>query len=460
MTSQDPARISSPNAPNDIVSGSLWRALWRLSLPMFVSALLQNLQSVIDLFWVGRLGSDAVAALAVSGAALMMLFPAVMGMATGTLAIVARRTGAGELAEASRTAAQSLNAALLFAVAAGAAGWYLAYPLCVLLGATPEVARLGSQYLQISFAGSLFVFLLFVSNSAMQAAGNSVAPMFAMVLSNLINLALDPVLIFGLLGFPRMGVAGAALATVIAEAVAAALVLYLLWRGTGGLRLRRPLFRWDGRLVWQILSLGLPSSGQLLARSLMSLLLVRIVAVCGTPALAAYGIGLRLHMMVLMPAFSLGNASATMIGQNMGAGQTRRAEAAGWLAAVAGIALMLASAAVLIGFAPACIRFFDAAAEVVTIGASYLRTVSPSYAFAALAIILGRALQGAGDTMTPMLLTVACLWGLQVPLAIFLARMTQPPTTGIWWAIAAAITVHGLVTALAYRLGRWKNRRV
>lgn len=443
-----------------ITGGSLTRGMLALAGPMFVSAVLQNAQSLIDLFWVGRLGSDAVAALAVSGTALMMLFPAVMGMSTGTVALVSRCVGGGQTDEAQRVAGQSLLAAVAAGVVSGALGWWVSDPLCRLLGATGAVAELAAGYLKVSFLGCFTVFLLFIGNGILQAAGNAMVPMCAMLLANLLNLVLDPVLIFGLFGLPALGVNGAALATVLAQAAAAVFTLRRLHAGTEILRLTRRHWRLELPLLWRIVRIGVPSSGQMLSRSLMALALMRIVAGYGVAAMAGYGIGSRFHAFMLMPSFALGNAAATMVGQNLGAKRPDRAWRASWLALAVDLAILAVCAALLIGFAPQLIRLFDDNPQVVAVGTDFLRIVSAFYLFAAMSVVLGRALQGAGDTLTPMVTTILGLWGVQIPLALLLPRWIHPATDGIWYATAAALTANGLLVLACFTAGRWTRRVV
>ncbi|MEI6147656.1 MAG: MATE family efflux transporter [bacterium] len=445
---------------NDLTQGPLAQSLTRLAGPMFVSTTLQNAQSVIDLFWVGRLGSDAVAALAVSGTLLMLLFPVVMGLSTGTVAMVARCIGAGRGHEAAEVGGQSLVVALVFGLAAGVVGWFSAEWLCRLQGGSQEVVRLGTEYMGISFLGCFTVFLLFIGSSILQASGNTMVPMQAMLLSNVLNIGLAPVFIFGLLGVPRMGVRGAALATVLAQAVAAAVVLRVLISGSAGVRIQACHW-WPRRdLVWRLVRIGVPSSGQMLSRSLMSVVLMRVVAGFGTAAVAAYGIGVRFHMIVLMPAFVLGNAAATMVGQNLGASRPDRAERVAWLATGMDVAIMLGSALILMVWAAPLVGLFDSAPGVVAMGTRYLRVVSLFYVPAAFSIVLGRALQGAGDTVAPMVTTIIGLWGLQVPLAFILPHFFTSATDGIWWSIAVALTANGLMVAAWFQRGKWKHRRV
>ena len=446
-----------PETNNTLTSGSLASGLLKLSGPMLVSALLQNLQSIIDLFWVGRLGANSVAALAMSGTILMMLFPVFLGLSTGTIAFVSRNVGAGNHKDASDAAGQSLILAVLFGIVMGVTGGVFAPALCRLLGAEADVVTLGSSYLRISFLGSVTIFTVFIGNSILQGAGNTVIPMFSMILANVINLALDPLLIFGLCGLPRMGVRGAALATVLSQLAATVMVVSLIVYGKSGTHVRPRNWRLHPPLALKILRIGLPSSAQMLSRSLMSLVLMRIVASCGTSAVAAYGIGLRFLMISLMPCFSLGGAAATMVGQNLGAGKAHRATTAAWMATGMATTALAVIALLLVSFAPRLIGVFDSSHEVVTTGTRYLRTAAPFYVFAALAIVLERSMMGAGHTLTPMIITVVCLWGLQVPLAIALSHVMRPPTDGVWWSIAATAATHGLLATIYFLTGRWQR---
>lgn len=445
---------------NDLTSGSLLRGIFRLAGPMFLSAQLQNLQTLIDLFWVGRLGADAVAALSIGGTVLMLLFPFVMGMAVGTVAFVARYIGAGRPAEAADAARQSLLISFIVGLVTGFACIPFSRPLCLLLGATPAVADLGVQYLNISFAGAYTMFVLFTASSTIQGSGNSVIPMLAMVYANLINLVLDPLFIYGYGSFPALGMEGAALATVLSQGIAVLYLLFCLHRGKAGLSVHFNSLRVDWNTAWRILRTGMPGGGQMLSRSLMALVLTRVVADCGTLALAAYGIGMRFHMIILMPSFALGNAAATMVGQNLGAGRPDRAQRCSWLATGIACAITGIAAVIMVALAAPLMRIFTSAPQVIHIGADYLAIVSLFYIFAAVAIVLSRAMMGAGDTMASMILTIICLWGIQVPLAVWLPHAMHAPTAGIWWAIAAALTAHGVLTAIWFQTGRWKLKKL
>jgi putative MATE family efflux protein len=428
--------------------------------PMLISALLQNAQSLIDLFWVGKLGPDAVAALALSGTILFLMWPLVMGLSVGTVALVARYIGAGNHEKAAMAAGQSMGLSLLAGVAIGGAGLLGLNALLRIIGAEPAVAGLSRTYLAVSFLGYSTVFLLAISSSAAQAAGNAMIPMAGMVLANLINLVLDPIMIFGWLGCPAMGVRGAALATVLSQAVACALVAGALMRGIPRLKVSLSDLAPRLRMGWDLFRIGIFSAAQMLARSLMTFVLFKIVAASGTVALAGYGIGMRFHQLILLPCFVLGNAAATLVGQNLGAGRPDRSVRAAWLACAMGIGFNLAAGALIVVLAPVLTGFFTDDPAVIAVGVDYLRMVSPFYIFVAMGIILGRGMNGAGDTVPTMIITIVSLWGIQVPLAHALARVFNPATDGVWWSIAITNTLNGLITAGWFMAGRWKKLKL
>ncbi len=445
---------------NRLTNGSLTVGIIHLAGPMLLGAVLSNFQSLIDLYWVGRLGSHAVAGIAFGGTIFMMLFPVLMGMATGALALISRAIGAGDSEEANLVAGQSVVLSLAFGLIAGAIGWLLTPVACELMSAPPEVKEVAVSYLRIIFAGNFTICVLVVANSVLQGAGNTVIPTCAMALANVINIILDPILIFGLFGLPAMGIRGAAVATVTSQAIAAGIVMILMSRGIAGIRLRRRHYLPAFSIWWRLTRVGTPGTGQMLSRSLMSLVLMRVVAVGGSAAIAAYGIGLRFHMIALMPAFSLAGAAATLVGQNLGAKRPERAARAAWMATGMAAVMLGFSAVILVSGAPWMVSFFDKSDSVLAIGVSYLRIVSPFYVFAAMAIVLGRALMGAGDTMSSMVLTLIPLWGLQVPLALLLPRYTVIPTDGVWYAVAISVSVHGFMVAAWFMRGKWKYKQV
>jgi putative MATE family efflux protein len=441
-----------------ITSGSLVAGLFSLATPMLMQALLQNLQSIIDLYFVGGLGSSAVAAVSASGTILFVLTPFLMGASLGIIAMVSRFTGEGETALAAKTAGQSVAIAMVFGLLVAVIGFFFSRQMFVWMNTPEEVIAEGMGYLQIMLYSSFTIFILFLGNAAMQGAGDAWTPMKIMAFSNVVNIILDPLLIYGPGPFPRMGVTGAALATLIAQVAAAMLSLYFL--GSGKLHLKLKLKDWlpDANLCWRITKIGLPGAGQMLLRSLMNAVMFRIVAPFGTPALAGYSIATRLNMMVLMPAFSFGNASATMVGQNLGAGRPRRAEQAAWLAVGIEAAIMVVASLVLIFKASLFLGIFLTDGEAIRVGSEYFYVEAPFYVFSALSIILSRALGGAGASVAPFLINAFALWGVQVPLAHFFA--SRYGTIGIWAAMATTQVIHAVLVTAWFKMGRWKHKKV
>ena len=458
------------------MSGNIPRAVLLLAGPMFISALLQNAQSLIDLYWVGRLGPVSVAALALSGAVLMALFPIQMGLATGTVALVSRAYGAGDTRRASAVAAQSLTLGAGVGLLLGIACLPWLAPICRLLGAEPDVVSEAVRYLRPCMLGMLVGLLLFLANSALQASGNTVVPMAAMLAANVFNLALDPLFIFGWGPVPALGVAGAAWATVLAQGLAAVGLFLLMASGRTHLHPARADFRPVRGDARRLLRIGLPSMAQMSSRSLMGLVFFRVITRFGTYVVAGYGIGMRWHMVLLMPCFVLANAAATLVGQNLGAGQPHRARRAAWCSTGIVLAVVAVSVGLLFAFTGPAVAVFDATPAVVAAGSDFLRVVSPFYLLAGVSIVLDRALNGAGCTVSTMLFTVVTLWGLQVPLALLFsgsvapeafgplarlfARWFDPPVNGVWWAMNTATALHAVLSVAWFATGRWMRQRV
>lgn len=446
------------SANKKITEGHLVAGLFSLATPMLLQALLQNLQSIIDLYFVGSLGESAVAAVSASGTILFVLTPFLMGASVGTIALVSHFTGEKKDDLAAKTAGQSVVISIFFGILIAIVGFLFSEQLFSLMKTPPEVIEAGMNYMQISLYFSFTIFILFLGNAAMQGAGDAWTPMKIMALSNVINIILNPVLIYGLGPFPRLEVAGAAWATVIAQFIAAIWSLSRLSSGKLHLKLCKTDWLPDASLCWRIAKIGLPGAGQMLLRSLMNAVMFRIVAPFGTLALAGYSVATRLNMMVLMPAFSFGNASAAMVGQNLGAGHPDRAEKAAWVAVgIEGMVMVVASF-VLFFYAPFFLKRFITDPEAIRVGAEYFHIEAPFYIFSALSIILSRALGGAGASIGPFVMNAVALWGIQVPLAHFMAARFG--TKGIWWAMAITQVFYGLITAVWFKMGKWKHKKI
>lgn len=442
----------------ELTEGSIVKNVWYLALPMMVGILLQNTFNIVDMIFVGRLGPAAIAAVSMNGILLGVIWTLIMGISLGTVAMVARFIGARRFEEADNVAMQSLFMGILGSIPITIAGFFLAGPILQLLGARGEVLSPGISYLRIVSLGSITMFLPFITGSALRGAGDVYTPMKVLGFATTLNIILDPLFIFGLWGFPRWGVAGSALATVLSQGVGALILLYILFRGRSVLHLNLKKARLNLQMMWRITKIGVFGSLQMVMWNISDLVLMRIVAIYGTFAVAAYGIGMRVIFVVMMPGFSLAQSAATLVGQNLGAEKPARAERSVWVAAGFYEVIMLVSTAILIIFAGNIVSIFNLTPEIVRIGGSYIRFISSTFFFMALSIVLSRAMNGAGDTLSPMLITAISVFVLRIPLVLFLAQIWA--TTGIWTGIAISNVAQGLITTFWFTRGRWKHKAI
>ncbi len=448
---------AQPGPASWITQGNLVRATLRLALPMVASALLHNLLSIVDMIFVGRLGRNAIAAVAVSGVMLGLIYMLAVGITAGCTALVANAVGAGDRSRAEEVAAQVLLMAAGLSVVVACLGIPLAGWLLRALGAEPAVVEIGRPYLSILTAGSFAMMLGISFGAAVRGAGDAITPLKVMVVANLVNLVLDPILIFGWLGVPALGVAGSAWASLVGRLVACTLLAHVFFSGGHqhfhlGLRHLRPRLR----TIRQIFKIGVFGSGQALIRSISSIALVRIIAIFGSAPLAAYGIVLRLWMTFLMIGFGFGMAAATIVGQNLGAGKPARAAQAGWVAAGVCACFAVCLGAVFIPAARPIITVFNREPEIVAAGSLFLRIIATVFVFTALSVVLSRAMAGAGDTLLPMLVTGAAMLAVRIPLSYALATAWDS-ATGVWVGMAASNVVQGLLFVAAFTWGRWKR---
>jgi len=445
----------------NLTEGSLGKNLLVLSIPMILGMSLQTAFYVVDMIFVGFLGSAAIAAVSMAGLVILILITLGVGLSSATTALVSRAIGAGDQAQGAHVTIQSFVLATLISVVVGVLGYSYAESIYKLLGATPEVIEAGLGFLKISFAGVIAFFFMFIITAALRGAGDAILPVKILALSTLLNIVLDPLMIFGWGPFPRLGVNGAAYATLLSISLSVSVALYLLLKGSTLIQISLHKVRLDPRVIWQLIKIAIPGSAETLLRSVSRLALMKMVAQYGTPAIAAFGIGgSRLDMAVTLPILGISLSTATLVGQNLGAGKPDRAEKSAWVAVRWGMLLMLIVAAIFFTLAPRVIRVFDENPEVVSLGTSYIRTTTLSYLFLGAAMILGRAFSGAGDTVPPMVTAAVALWGVQIPLAYFLARHTQLQIRGIWLAIPISHTLNAALLAAWFKAGWWKLKKV
>ena len=444
----------------DFTQGSLGRAIVLLSVPTILEMSMESLFGIVDVFWVASLGPDAVAAVGLTEGLLILIFAAAMGLCMGTTAMVARRIGEKDPAGAAVAAVQSILLGLLISLPIGLGGALFAPQLFRLMGASPEVVATGSSFGAIMLGGNATIFLLFLVNAIFRGAGDAVSAMRALWIGNAINLLLDPCLIFGLGPFPEMGVTGNAIATNIGRGIGVLYQVSVICRGNGRLTIGREQLRIDWPVLWRLLKVSLSGMFQFLIPMASYLVLVRMVSMFGSAALAGYTIALRIIIVAILPAWGMCNAAATLVGQNLGAKQPDRAETSVWRIGLYNMVFLCGVAVTFISFAEPMIRFFTRDSSVIPFGVDCLRMVSYGYGFYAYGMVLVQAFNGAGDTNTPTIINVFCYWLFQLPLAYVLSQPFGLGAQGVFLAITLAESVLAVVSIFFFRLGRWKEQQI
>lgn len=463
-----PAPVSWWRIVRDAIEGKeynytsidLNRSIILLAIPMVLEMVMESVFAVVDVFFVSRLGADAVATVGVTESMVTLVFAIALGLAMATTAMVSRRIGEGDREAAAVSAMQAIFIGIACAVAIGTAGFLFAGDLLRLMGASPSVLESGVGYTRVLLSGCGTVLMLFLINAIFRGAGNAAIAMRVLWIANLINLVLDPCLIFGLGPFPEMGVAGAAVATTIGRGVGVLLQIRELTRGDGRIVLaaRHLVLRWD--IVTRLLRVSSTGMMQYFIATASWVGMVRIIAMFGSPALAGYTIAIRVVIFTILPSWGLSNAAATLVGQNLGAGAPDRAEKSVWLSGLYNM-LFLGLVSIAFIFVPEpIIRIFTSDTEVIRVGTGCLRIIAYGYVAYAYGMVLVQAFNGAGDTLTPTLINLGCFWMLQLPLAYALAVNFRLEHSGVFWAILIAETTMTIVAVFLFRRGHWKTQTI
>ena len=444
----------------DLTAMPLSRAIVLLAVPMVLEMVMESVFAIADIFWVSKLGADAVAAVGLTETLLTIVYAVGMGMAMGVGAVVARRIGAKDHEGAGRAAAQAIFIGLGLAAVIGFFGGLFAPTLLAAMGASPAVMNIGSGYARLMLAGDVTVLLLFLINASFRGAGDAAITMRALWLANGINILLGPLFVFGLGPFPRLGVTGAAVATTIGRSIGVLFLLRALARGKGRLHVGRAQLRIDRETMRTIFRLAKDGIVQTLIGFTSWIGLVKILAAFGSIPLAGYTIAMRVVMFMLLPSWGLGNAAATLVGQNLGAGNPARAESAVWRAAFYNFVFLGVVGLLLVLFGDTVVRLFTPDPAVVAQGGRCLRIVASGFAFYAYGMVVTQAFNGAGDTRTPTAINLGCFWLGEIPLALLLARGFSLGPTGVYVAITAAFSAVAVVSITLFRRGRWKTVKV
>ncbi len=414
---------------------------------------------LVDIFFVGKLGSAAVATVGLTGSLIILVFAIVMGLSMGTTAMIARRIGEGDPAGAGLAAWQAVLAGVLGAVPVSIVGALLAPQMLRWMGGTEAIVE-GYRYTAVLFAGSVTIFLLFLNNAIFRGAGDAAVAMRALWLANIINIALDPLLIFGLGPVPRLGLFGAALATTVGRGVGVAYQLAKLVRGTGRVAISRESMRWAPSVLVSLLRVSVTGMVQFFVGTAAWLGVTRIIALFGETVLAGYTITLRLIHFAILPSWGVSNAAATLVGQSLGADKPDRAERAVLLTGFVNFAMLGVIAIVFAAFARPLIEVFTLDAGVIGRGVESLRILSAGYIFAGFSMVFGQAFNGAGDTATPAWINFFCYWCWQLPLAYALAKPMGIGVTGVYYSLVVSGATWMVIGYVLFRRGRWKEQKI
>ena len=444
----------------DYTTVNLNRAIFLLAVPMVLEMVLESLFAVVDVFWVGRLGADAVATVGLTESMLSLVFAVGMGLSLSTTAMVARRIGEKDHESAAVSAVQAIILGLLVSLLIGVPGLVYAPRLLQLMGASPQIVATGSGYARICLGGSCAVLLLFLNNAIFRGAGDAAIAMRLLWVANIINLTLDPCLIFGWGPFPRLGVTGAALATFSGRTIGVLCQFYRLLRGTERIRILARQLRVQVDVLWRLLRVSLTGILQFAIAHTSWIGLVRIISIFGAAALAGYTIAIRIVIFVILPSWGLSNAAATLVGQNLGAGHPERSERAVWRTGLYNMIFLGSVGVLFIFFAEPIVQLFTHDPGVVPLGAACLRIVSYGNLGYAYFMVMMQAFNGSGDTVTPTIVNFFGFWLFEIPLAYALAIPFDMRSNGVFFSIAIAESSMAVASAILFKQGKWKNKKI
>jgi putative MATE family efflux protein len=445
----------------DFTEGSINRAIFLLAVPMILEMAMESLFAIVDIFFVSRLNSsDAVAAVGLTESMLTIVYSIAMGLSMGATAMVSRRVGEKDTAGAAVAGIQAIYIGGALAVISGLAGLLYYKELLILMGASDHVVAIGSGFTKLMFGGNFTIMMLYLINGIFRGAGNAAIAMRSLWIANIINMLLDPLLIFGWGPIPAYGVEGAAISTNVGRMIGVLYQLYFLLEGKGIIRITKQnlVIRWD--VIAKLCNISAGGAGQFLISSASWLFLAKIMAYFGSAAVAGYTIAIRVIIFTILPSWGMANASATLVGQNLGAGKPDRAEQSVWKAGFYNMIFLFGIMILFLFLSRSILMFFTTDHQVVESGTRCLQIVALGYIFFGYGMVISQAFNGAGDTRTPTILNFIGFWFFQIPLAYFLALRMDFGPTGLYAAIAIAESAMAVAGIIVFRKGKWKSIKI
>src|SRR5882724_1683793 len=443
----------------DFTEGPIGQAVLLLAIPMVMEVVLESVFAVTDVFFVGKLGPNAVATVGLTESMLTLIYAMAMGLGIGATALVARRIGEKDPEAASDSAVQAIVIGLIMAIVIGVTGATFAPKLLLLMGAEPGVIA-NATYTRVILGGDAVVILLFLFNAIFRGAGDAAIAMRVLWLANSINIVLGPCLIFGVGPFPKLGVTGAAVATTIGRGTGALFALSRLFSEKSRIRIHKRHLRLNPALMMRIIRLSASGTFQVFIGMASWIGLIRIISSFGSSALAGYTIGIRVIIFALMPSWGMSNAAATMVGQALGANKPDRAERAVWKAGFYNMIFLGAIGLAFVLFARQIVWLFTADPAVTEYAVDCLRIVAYGFLFYAYGLVLTQSFNGAGDTTSPTVINLLAFWALEIPLGYVLAKTLNFGPRGVFISIAVSFSFLAVISAIWFKRGTWKKRKV
>lgn len=445
----------------NFTEGNINRAIFLLSVPMILEMSMEALFAVVDVFYVSRLNdNDALAAVTLTESMLTLIYSIAIGLCMGVTALVARRVGEKDIPAASVAAVQSLYIGVGISIVISVVGLIFAKDLLALMGASASIIQNCAGYTQWMLGGNLTIMLLFLINAIFRGAGDASLALRALVISNGLNIMLDPIFIFGFGPIPAFGVEGAAIATNIGRGLGVLYQIYHLWKGKGLIKVHVENFMLQTKVMANLIRISVGGTLQFLIGSASWIFLVRIISTFGSEALAGYSIAIRVIIFTILPSWGMANASATLVGQNLGAGQPERAEQSVWKTGFFNMIFLVGVMIIFLLFARSILEFFTRDEKVIEVGIECLRVIALGYVFYGYGMVIAQSFNGAGDTRTPTLLNFFGFWCFQIPLAYALAITFEFGPTGVYAAISIAESAIAIAGILIFRQGKWKGVKI
>ncbi len=448
------------NSKQDIINQPLLPTLLKLSWPIIIGQGMHLMYQLADTFWVGRLGPENLAAISLAFPLLFIVYSMGAGFSIAGVALVSQYTGAERPKMASKATGQIFIFAIFISLWFTAAALIFAEELFLLIGAEPEVLPLALEYFRIYVSGIPIIFIYYIFSAALEGIGDTITPMKIKIFTVVLNIILDPFMIFGWFFFPEMGIGGAALATVLSRLAAGLVGIYIMFWNKTQLTLKLRHLIPDFTMIKKILRIGTPAAFGASALALALTFMTAIVADFGTATVAAWGVANRITSIIRMPAFGLGRATGVMVGQHLGAEMPDEAGKVSWLGTGVTFAFLLGLAFLLLFLSPYLVGVFTEDPEVISIGTEYLIIAGFAYSFLGAQIVMSGALNGAGKTIPQTFFRLLTLWGFQIPFSYLLAHTFNWGRQGIWWGILFAKVLGLLVLIIWFSRGTWKTKEI